>query len=352
MNGGRHRSTKSTPTDFKSLDMHLSTLDDLRTNGAMRAEEKHSILRVFFTLHREKQNHTINNRAGVSVRARERTARLSGRGIHTVNALVRKYIRAETNAKIREIVCEDNKRGNFDSKAKRFIYSDKLFCEVRDFVQNKRANRECVTATNVLHYMIEKNYISVKSMNSKQYDAKDCTSAKRSVQRYLKRMGFKRGYRKGTVEINPQYIAQRNYYLRELFTNRCKVEHERLLEAYTDESYVHHHHRIDHMCLHHPDTDENSDKAPRKGRRISFVAAICNGGHSMPAGLIPGTVWHFTPKNSRDHKGDYHKVFNAPNYFEWFESQLLPNLYQPSLIILDNAEYHRENLLIHPNRHS
>ena len=189
-------------------------------------------------------------------------------------------------------------------------------------------------------------------MNSRQYDAKDRMSAKRSVQRYLKRMGFKRGYKKGTVQINPQYIAQRNYNLRELVTNRCKVEHERLPEVYTDESYVNHHHRIDHMCPHYPDTNEISDEAPRKGSRICFVAANFNGGHSMPAGLIPVTVWHFTPKNSRDHKGDQDKVFNASNYFEWFESQLLPNLYQPSLIILDNAEYHRENLLIHPNRHS
>ena len=40
------------------------------------------------------------------------------------------------------------------------------------------------------------------------------------------------------------------------------------------------------------------------------------------------------------HKRDYHKVFNNQNFAAWFENQLLPNLKDPSIIIMDNAAYH------------
>jgi hypothetical protein len=46
------------------------------------------------------------------------------------------------------------------------------------------------------------------------------------------------------------------------------------------------------------------------------------------------------PQKARDHQGDYHKVFHGGNYVDWWTRQLLPNLTQPSLIILDNAKYH------------
>ncbi len=39
--------------------------------------------------------------------------------------------------------------------------------------------------------------------------------------------------------------------------------------------------------------------------------------------------------------GDYHKAFNAQNFSNWFRAQLIPNLVQPSLIIMDNAAYHK-----------
>lgn len=38
--------------------------------------------------------------------------------------------------------------------------------------------------------------------------------------------------------------------------------------------------------------------------------------------------------------GDYHDSMNCANFEKWFEQQLLPNLEEPSLIIMDNASYH------------
>ena len=31
------------------------------------------------------------------------------------------------------------------------------------------------------------------------------------------------------------------------------------------------------------------------------------------AGVVPGSVWAFCPQQEKDHKGDYHKVFNGKN---------------------------------------
>ena len=49
----------------------------------------------------------------------------------------------------------------------------------------------------------------------------------------------------------------------------------------------------------------------------------------------------FSPQDKKGHKGDYHKFFNSKNFLLWFKKQLLANLHQPSLIILDNAKYHK-----------
>jgi len=57
-------------------------------------------------------------------------------------------------------------------------------------------------------------------------------------------------------------------------------------------------------------------------------------------GVVPGSVWTFCPQQKKLHKGDYHKVFNSTNFLKWWNDQLLPNLHQPSLIIMDNAKYH------------
>ncbi len=49
----------------------------------------------------------------------------------------------------------------------------------------------------------------------------------------------------------------------------------------------------------------------------------------------------FCPSQKDGHKGDYYKVFNRENYIQWFTTQLLSNLHEPSLIMLYNARYHK-----------
>ena len=57
-------------------------------------------------------------------------------------------------------------------------------------------------------------------------------------------------------------------------------------------------------------------------------------------GIVEGSLWSFCPQKADDHKGDYHKVFNSSNICDWFTNSLVPNLRDPSLIMMDNALYH------------
>lgn len=115
--------------------------------------------------------------------------------------------------------------------------------------------------------------------------------------------------------------------------NRFKPSNERLQEVYTDESYIHHHHQLTKDNLSHPE-DGSEARAPHKGRRYSFVAAVRENRKRGTAGLVPNSVWKFFPTSGKDHQCDYHKVFNYANHLEWFSEQLLHNFFEPTLIIL------------------
>ena len=110
---------------------------------------------------------------------------------------------------------------------------------------------------------------------------------------------------------------------------------------YNDESYVHNHHQSLYHSLFHPTLSDDGKTPQYKGRRFCFVAAIGGEGKHENVGLIPGSTWLFCPTAKSASSCDYHKVFNSTNYVNWFKTKLLPNLMEPSLIILDNSRYHR-----------
>ena len=45
---------------------------------------------------------------------------------------------------------------------------------------------------------------------------------------------------------------------------------------------------------------------------------------------------------SKTNSADYHDEMNSEHFMEWFNGQLLPNLTNPSTIVLDNATYHNK----------
>lgn len=333
----RHNSIDDMPANW-----HIAKLDSLRGRGPVREDEKRSILRVFYTLKKEKNE---SESSSDSFNIRTRTAELFGRGEATISRIVSRWIRSnyETQGEVSDpylSALSTRCPGNRVAKFKRIKDTEELFLETRDFVVQKRNNGERITAREVLHYMIEKKVVDIRTNPDGSYDVKDMNAAYRSVQRYLSRVGFQRGKRSKNIRMNPEHLILRNHYLCEIIKNRSKPKEERLNEVYTDESYIHHHHKFVHENLYHGE-DVYSDKSQHKGRRMCFVAAIETNGLKDDTRLVTGSMWAFCPSNKRDHKGDYHKVFNNENYLNWFTTQLLPNLSGPSLIIMDNAKYHK-----------
>ena len=138
---------------------------------------------------------------------------------------------------------------------------------------------------------------------------------------------------------------KKHNYLKSFQENRNAPPEERRREVYMDESYIHEHYHRNDDSLWDPNDDQDVQhkKAPAKGRRYCFAAAIQGPSWKSigtSGGLVPGSLWKFCPQKKGGHQGDYHKVFDSKNFLTWWKDQLLPNLTEPCVIMLDNASYH------------
>lgn len=325
----------------------ISLLDAGRKNAVLNGEERRCILRLFFGLQRESAEESSSKGHRVFSHSRERTARLIGRSPATIARLLCAWNRAlptirVNHQSVHKFLFVSHRRGNHNAKDCRIPNSEELVRQVRDFVRQKRIDRERVTAREVLLFLLDCNEITIVLGPDGEFETSAYNSAIRATQRFLSRNTFQREKKTGVVRVNPLHVARRNRYLQIILSNRSLPVHQRLTEVYTDESYLHHHHRMDVHSLYHPDDGDCVDaKPPTKGKRVCICAAIRGEGRTSSAGFVPHSVWCFSPQDPKDHKGDYHKVFHSENYMKWFREQLLPYLTEPSLIILDNASYHK-----------
>jgi transposase len=242
--------------------------------------------------------------------------------------------------------------GNRQKKGTRIPETNKVEIQVRDFVRGERKMRRRVTARQVLDYFMRERLLFIPSDEHGVFMKTPFETALRQVRRWVERRGYQRGKRTGNLVPKESVLIHRNKYLRALFENRAKPPGERMREVYLDESYIHEHYHRNDDSLWDPNDDQDVTfaKAPAKGRRYCFLAAIQGpcpllvAGDPVTseekAGLVAGSVWAFCLRQKRGHQGDYHKVFNGENFVQWWKDQLLPNLKQPSIIYLDNAKYH------------
>lgn len=94
-------------------------------------------------------------------------------------------------------------------------------------------------------------------------------------------------------------------------------------------------------------------KACWQGLSTSGVVAPCNKGQRLIVvhagsrdGFVPGACLIYKASAST---GDYHKQMDGNNFTKWLTTQLLPNLEEPSAIVMDNASYHSVQLDKCPN---
>lgn len=284
-------------------------------------------------------------------RIRERVCRYLGIGTLSYGNIIGSYFGGESAQAT--IYTPQSRKGNSEEKAVRIPHTVKVQIATRDFVRSKRMRRERVTARQVMDMLVEKRWLMVKKDAEGRADKTSFASAYRCVRRFLSRLGFRRGKRSNNIALKESIRVKRCAYLRILRENQKRPDTTRLREVYLDESYIHqHYHRFeDSVWDPNDDQDVQFGKVAGGGRRYCFMAAIQsanprstiedrNHQHDL-AGVVPNTYWRFCPSRKREQNGDYRKAFNGENFAQWWRERLLPNLTAPSLIIMDNASYHR-----------
>jgi len=106
----------------------------------------------------------------------------------------------------------------------------------------------------------------------------------------------------------------------------------RLQEIYLDETFIWR--NTQRQWSWFPDDDDHAAIATKasKGDRWTVIHA----------GGIDGWVDQAMFLRKVDRRGDFHGTITADHFAEWFRDWLLPGLKKPSLIIMDNASFHRK----------
>ncbi|XP_031339075.1 uncharacterized protein LOC116167722 [Photinus pyralis] len=107
--------------------------------------------------------------------------------------------------------------------------------------------------------------------------------------------------------------------------------------VFLDETWILQNGTIQHSWQ---DSNERSVKTIKTDGKRQIILHAGN-----EKGFIPGANLIFASKTC----GDYHGEMNQTNFLHWFQNQLLPNLSEPSVIIIDNAPYHNMEVNKAPN---
>ncbi|RHY12240.1 hypothetical protein DYB25_007476 [Aphanomyces astaci] len=189
--------------------------------------------------------------------------------------------------------------------------------------------------------MVYLNEVCVLDFNTG--DKRQLWSTLRSVQRFLKAQGYKRGSRKGssTYHLSKANAEARNAYVRRM--NAIIDTTDRPHVVYTDESYIHHHYKSHHQSLYDPnDTQSTATKEKHKGRRYCFVAAMLDS-PTMDSKIMALDIFTGGKSKAKEPK-DYHGMFDTDYYVAWFKrllDEMEANGIANAWIVLDNARYHK-----------
>lgn len=151
----------------------------------------------------------------------------------------------------------------------------------------------------------------------------------RTIQNHLDRMGFSYSRtRKKTRSLREKlHVRQQRhsyiYHIRSLRNSGYKP-------LYLDESFLHHYHG-DQFSWFSETAGDYLERPAGKGRRWCFIHAM------LETGLIADACYIFEAKKST---GDYHNMFNAQHFQEWWINQLMPNLPKKTVLVIDRATFH------------
>ena len=242
-----------------------------------------------------------------------------------------------------------NPAGNYRLKSTRVPRARGVAKMVQAFVRQRRQIRQRTVAKDVMDFLDGCGFISVDRICKN-----DISSALRSVQRFLCRVGYKRGKKKGMkhYKLRAESILKRDTYVR--FMTAVNADPARRV-VYMDESYIHKNYQRNDDSLFDPNDEQDMEvKAMHKGRRYCFIAAIIDEDksfESVPSQERPAvSKAHLMLETYDVFEGgkkqtvDYHGMFDTKYFVKWMQT-LLDTLsgmgIQNAVIVMDNAKYHK-----------
>jgi len=214
---------------------------------------------------------------------------------------------------------------------------------VQRYVRERRLGSQRTVAKDVLAYLEEAGLVTIDRDSDKSV-----ASGLRMMRRWLKKLGYQRGRKKGKMsnyQLNEANVSARADYVAKMLEATQVVDlGSRRTVVYTDESYCHHHYANTHDSLFDPnDLEDKTVKEKHKGQRFCFVGAIVDQGPQVDCEFIALDIFQ-GGKNGKHETKDYHGMFDHDYYVEWFAG-LLTELKAMgvvnAVIVLDNAKYHK-----------
>jgi transposase len=182
-------------------------------------------------------------------------------------------------------------------------------------------------------YVVRKEVPTLRTLLEELRSSINFSGCRETLRKILIANGyeFKKNKNERMVLVERYDIAAwRHRYLREIAAKRAEGKPI----IYLDETYVHKNYKPK-MSWQGPSTSGNLQPSPLEnissGKRYIIVHA------GSEKGFVPNALLVFSTKSRF---ADYHHDMNAENFEKWLQEKLIPNLNQPSVIVMDNASYH------------
>ena len=179
-------------------------------------------------------------------------------------------------------------------------------------------------------FYTRREYPTLDAMLEKAKEASNFPGGRFCLWQLLQQMGFKYKKRdnKKYIYLQKDILEQRHTYLQTIH----KLQQENANLIYTDKTWVNAHHNNEYIWV---DSDGTGGwKVPSgRGKRLIILHA---GGVD---GWVEGADLVFRSKTK---SGDNHNEMNSKHFMEWMTTQFLPQIEEPSVIVLDNASYHNK----------
>lgn len=160
-----------------------------------------------------------------------------------------------------------------------------------------------------------------------------------SLSKLIKKLGFryKKDCNRRFLCEQPQIVSQRVQFLKK-YTENYKSKFRKVV--FLDETWI-----FSNGSGSKSWQDDSVKSVKRKkgcgtGKRFIILHA------GSVTGYVPGASLIFS---STSKSSDYHDNMNCEMFEKWLKAQLIPNLDDPSLIVLDNASYHSRILNKQPS---